>query len=72
MVGPQALERLKQAAGELGAAKAPAGADPADCARVAAAKLDRAPTLVVCSVRQTGDDQSRTRRTCTRPAWPPT
>ena len=56
VVGPQALERLKQAAGELGAAKAPPGADPADCARVAAAKLDRAPTLVVCSVRQTGDD----------------
>jgi nitroreductase len=55
VIGPQALERLKQAAGELGAATAPPGADRAECARVAAAKLDRAPTLVVCSVRQTGD-----------------
>ena len=56
VVGPQALERLKQAAGELGANTAPAGADKAECARVAAAKLDRAPTLVVCSAQQTGDD----------------
>ena len=39
VVGPQALERLKQAAG-----------DP-----IAAAKLDRAPTLVAVSATQTGD-----------------
>ena len=56
VVGPRALERLKQAAAELGAATAPAGADPQECGRVAAAKLDRAPTLVVCSVRLTGDE----------------
>src|SRR4051794_37154394 len=56
VIGPQALERLKQAAAKLGAQSAPAGADQDECARVAAAKLDRAPTLVVCSVRQTGDD----------------
>jgi nitroreductase len=49
VVGPQALERLKQAAGDLAAADA-GRADAADVARVAAAKLDRAPTLVVCSV----------------------
>jgi nitroreductase len=57
VVGPQALERLKAAAAELGARNAPPGADPEDCGRVAAAKLDRAPTLVVCSVRQTGAEQ---------------
>jgi nitroreductase len=56
VVGPQALARLKDAAAQLGARTAPPGADPDDCARVAAAKLDRAPTLVVCSVQQTGDD----------------
>ena len=38
VVGPQALERLKQAAGPE-----------------AAPKLDRCPTLVVCSATQTGD-----------------
>ena len=39
VVGPEALERLKLAAG-----------------REAAPKLDRAPTLVVCSAVQTGSD----------------
>lgn len=39
VLGPQALERLKQAAGPE-----------------AATKLDRAPTLVVCSAVQTGDE----------------
>jgi nitroreductase len=39
VVGPQALERLKEATGDI----------------VAAAKLDRAPTLVVVSAAQTGD-----------------
>jgi nitroreductase len=39
VLGPRALERLKQAAGPE-----------------AAAKLDRAPTLIVCSCALTGDD----------------
>ena len=52
VVGSQALARLKQAAGEVAVAGAPQGADAAEVARVAAAKLDRAPTLVVCSARR--------------------
>jgi nitroreductase len=40
VVGPEALERLKEAAGPE-----------------AAAKLDRAPTLVVCSAVQSGSDE---------------
>src|SRR2546429_9357258 len=40
VVGPRALERLKQAAGELAATEA-GGADAAEVARAAAAKLDR-------------------------------
>ncbi len=55
VVGPRALGRLKQAAGELAVRGAPAGADPDELARVAAAKLDRAPTLVVCSVKRSPD-----------------
>jgi nitroreductase len=55
VLGPQALARLKDAAGKLAAANAPAGADVADVARVAAAKLERAPTLVVCSVKHAPD-----------------
>ena len=54
VVGPHALERLKRAAGELAVAEA-GTADPADVARVAAAKLARAPTLVVCSVVRCDD-----------------
>jgi nitroreductase len=54
VVGPRALERLKQAAGEVAAAETE-GADPAGVARAAAAKLDRAPTLVVCSVVRSDD-----------------
>src|SRR2546430_6856614 len=54
VLGPRALERLKQAAGELAATEA-AGADAAEVARAAAAKLDRAPTLVVCSVVRSDD-----------------
>ena len=49
VVGPKALERLKRATGDL----AVAGVGPAeaeDVARAAAAKLDRAPTLIVCSL----------------------
>jgi nitroreductase len=55
VLGPASLERLKTAAGELAAAEAPPGADADDLARVAAAKLDRAPTLVVCSVKHSHD-----------------
>jgi|SRR5687767_11193627 len=55
VLGPRALARLKDAAGELAGAAAPAGADAAELARVAAAKLDRAPTLVVCSVKRAHD-----------------
>jgi nitroreductase len=55
VLGPQALERLKLAAGELATAAAPEGADAKELARVAAAKLDRAPTLVVCSVKRSND-----------------
>ncbi len=54
VVGPRALDSLKHAAGELAAADAE-GADGAEVARAAAAKLDRAPTLVVCSVVRSED-----------------
>ena len=55
VVGPTALERLKEAAGPE-----------------AAAKLDRAPTLIVVSSVETGDAEFRTRRTSSRPALPRT
>jgi nitroreductase len=55
VLGPRALTALKQVAGELAAADAPAGSEREKIAAAAAAKLDRAPTLVVCSTRQTGD-----------------
>jgi nitroreductase len=55
VVGPGALARLKDAASVQAAAAAPDGADRAEVGRVAAAKLDRAPTLVVCSVLRTDD-----------------
>jgi nitroreductase len=55
VVGPLALEALKAAAGELARATAPDGADADELARVAAAKLDRAPTLVVVSARRSAD-----------------
>jgi nitroreductase len=55
VLGPRSLDRLKTVAGELAAAEAPPGADPKDLARVAAAKLERAPTLVVCSVKHSHD-----------------
>src|SRR4051794_39825113 len=54
VIGPASLERLKRAAGDLAAAGAP-GADAAEVARAAAAKLDRAPTLLVCSVLRSDD-----------------
>ncbi len=55
VVGPRSLDRLKRAAGELAVQTAPGGADHAELARVAAAKLERAPTLVVCSVTRSPD-----------------
>jgi nitroreductase len=58
VLGPRSLERLKQAAGELAAADAK-GAEGTELARAAAAKLDRAPTLVVCSVVRAGDEVER-------------
>jgi nitroreductase len=54
VVGPRALERLKQAAADLACAETDT-ADRDDVARAAAAKLDRAPTLVVCSVVRSDD-----------------
>jgi nitroreductase len=55
VVGPNALEALKAAAAGLARATAPEGADAGELARVAAAKLDRAPTLVVCSAKRSAD-----------------
>jgi nitroreductase len=54
VIGPRTLERLKQEAGKLAAGEA-GDADAAEVARAAAAKLDRAPTLVVCSVVRSED-----------------
>jgi nitroreductase len=55
VVGPSALSALKDAAAELALAEAPAEAGRGKLGEAAAAKLDRAPTLVVLSVKQTGD-----------------
>jgi nitroreductase len=55
VVGPQALAALKAAAAELARETAPDGADLEELARVAAAKLDRAPTLVVVSAKHSAD-----------------
>jgi nitroreductase len=55
VLGPQALERLKRAAGELAAAQAPAGSDSDSIASGAAAKLDRAPTLIALTVERSDD-----------------
>jgi nitroreductase len=55
VLGPRALERLKRAAAELAAHDAPPGADPGELARAAAAKLDRAPTLVAVSAKRSID-----------------
>jgi nitroreductase len=55
VVGPKTLERLKRAAGEVAAAEAGRDADAGEVARAAAAKLDRAPTLVVCSLVRSDD-----------------
>lgn len=55
VVGPRALEALKAAAADLACATAPEGADADELARAAAAKLDRAPTLVVVSAKHSAD-----------------
>ena len=55
VVGPRALEALKRAAADLATATAPDGADAGDLARAAAAKLDRAPTLIVVSAKHSAD-----------------
>jgi nitroreductase len=55
VLGPASLGRLKEAAAALAVEGAPAGADLAKVGETAAAKLDRAPTLVVCSVVQSGE-----------------
>lgn len=55
VIGPQSLLRLKLAAAELAVTEAPSDADRAKVAEAAAAKLDRAPTLVVCSACRSDD-----------------
>jgi nitroreductase len=55
VLGPESLARLKRAAADLAAAGAPEGADPATVREAAAGKLNRAPTLVVCSARRSDD-----------------
>ena len=55
VVGPRALEALKRAAADLARATAPDGASLEELGRVAAAKLDRAPTLVVVSAKRSAD-----------------
>jgi nitroreductase len=55
VLGPGSLARLKEAAAALAVEGAPPGADLEKIGETAAAKLDRAPTLVVCSVVQSGD-----------------
>jgi nitroreductase len=55
VIGPRSLARLKRAAAELAAGEAPPDADRAKVEEAAAAKLDRAPTLVVCSAKRSDD-----------------
>jgi nitroreductase len=55
VVGPRALEALKRAAADLARETAPDGANLEELGRVAAAKLDRAPTLVVVSTKHSAD-----------------
>src|SRR4051794_7238716 len=59
VLGPRSLERLKEVAAEIAAADCPKGADIAEVRRAAAAKLDRAPTLVVCSVVRSAEPAER-------------
>jgi nitroreductase len=55
VVGPRSLEALKAAAADLARATAPEGASLDELGRVAAAKLERAPTLVVVSAKHSAD-----------------
>jgi nitroreductase len=55
VLGPGALDRLKHAAAELAVREAPPGADAETVGAATAAKLDRAPTLVVCSAKRSDD-----------------
>src|SRR4051794_13485346 len=55
VLGPNSLSRLKGAAADLAVADAPADADAEKVREVAAAKLDRAPTLVVCTAISSDD-----------------
>lgn len=55
VVGPRALDALKAAAAAQACADAPETADAATLSAAAAAKLDRAPTLVVVSVARNPD-----------------
>jgi nitroreductase len=54
VLGPESLARLKRAAAELAVAETP-GAEAGKLGEAAAAKLDRAPTLIVCSARRSED-----------------
>lgn len=55
VIGPRSLQRLKRVAADLAIADAPEGGDASKLADAAAAKLDRAPTLVVCTVERSDD-----------------
>jgi nitroreductase len=55
VLGSESLARLKRAAAALAVAEAPPGADSKKVSEAAAAKLDRAPTLVVCSAKRSQD-----------------
>lgn len=55
VIGPQSLEALKRAAAVQACADAPETANAETLSAVAAAKLDRAPTLVVVSVVRNPD-----------------
>src|SRR5437899_9676235 len=55
VVGPGSLVRLKQAAAVLAIGEAPPDTDVEKLGESAAAKLDRAPTLVVCSAKRSDD-----------------
>ena len=66
VLGEQALTRLKQAVAQQARADAPPAADGEVVAAAAVAKLDRAPTLVVCSTVVSEDvDQAREDRSAT-------
>jgi nitroreductase len=59
VLGPHSLERLKAVAADIAAADCPENADVEEVRRAAAAKLDRAPTLIVCSVVRSAEPAER-------------